>query len=132
MPHQQLKSSITQTNLSFAIHWWGIFRRSRPDVFCKKVFIEISQNLQESYRPGACNFIKKETQPIVFSCEYCKISKNISLKSASSGYLWILTCSWFKRLSATWKSHMHASLKCYFFLKERNFDTFTVFYFIIT
>ena len=28
------------------------------------------------HRPQACNFIKKETQAQVFSCEFCKISKN--------------------------------------------------------
>ena len=37
----------------------------------KKVFLEISQNLQ------ACNLIKKETLAQVFSCEFCEISKNI-------------------------------------------------------
>ena len=26
--------------------------------------------------PEACNFIKKETLPQVFSCEFCKSSKN--------------------------------------------------------
>ena len=26
--------------------------------------------------PRACNFIKKETLPQVFSCEFCKISKD--------------------------------------------------------
>ena len=50
--------------------WWnydsGIFsfRSSRLEVFCKKV------------AGGACNFIKKETLTQVFSCEFCKISKN--------------------------------------------------------
>ena len=47
----------------------------------KKLFLEISQNSQES----ACarvsflkknNFIKKETLAQLFSCEFCKISKN--------------------------------------------------------
>ena len=26
--------------------------------------------------PQACNFIKKETLALVFSCEFCEISKN--------------------------------------------------------
>ena len=30
-------------------------------------------------RPEACNFIKRETQAQVFSCEFCEISKNIFL-----------------------------------------------------
>ena len=29
------------------------------------------------YKPQACNFIKKETLTKVFSCEFCKIFKNI-------------------------------------------------------
>ena len=51
----------------------------------KKVFLEISQNSQESTCTRvsfsiklqvACNFIKKETLAQVFSCELCEISKN--------------------------------------------------------
>ena len=52
----------------------------------KKVFLEISQNLQENTcarvpflikcRPQACSFIKNEILPQVFSCEFCEISKN--------------------------------------------------------
>ena len=37
---------------------------SRPDVFCEKA------------QAQACNVIKKETLAQVFSCEFCKISKN--------------------------------------------------------
>ena len=45
----------------------------------EKVFLEISQNSQEN--TGArvsflINFIKKETQAQLFSCEFCKISRN--------------------------------------------------------
>ena len=48
----------------------------------EKVFLEISQNLQEStcarasFLIKACNFIKKETLAQVFSCEFCEISNN--------------------------------------------------------
>ena len=49
-------------------------RSSRLKVFCKKVFLEVSQNLQ---KPQACNFIKKETLAHVLSCEFCEISKSI-------------------------------------------------------
>ena len=45
----------------------------------KKVFLEISQNSQESPVPESlffCNFIKKETLAKVFSCGFCQISKN--------------------------------------------------------
>ena len=52
----------------------------------KKVFLEILQNSQKNtcarvsflikLQTSACNFIKKETLAQVFSCEFCKISKN--------------------------------------------------------
>ena len=44
----------------------------------QKVLLEISQNSKENTcaRGAACNFIKKETLAQVFSCEFCKISKN--------------------------------------------------------
>ena len=55
----------------------------------KKVFLEISQNLQENtgarvsfsikLEASAFNFIKKETLAQVFSCEFCEISKNTFL-----------------------------------------------------
>ena len=72
----------------------GIFkinkvRSSRPEVFCKKVFLVISQNSQEN-RPQACIFIKKETLAQVFTSELCEISKNTffhrtPLAAASAG-----------------------------------------------
>ena len=34
---------------------------------------EICSNI---YKPEACNFIKKETLALVFSCEFCEIFKN--------------------------------------------------------
>ena len=52
----------------------------------KKMFLEISQNSQEStcarvsflikLKAQACNFIEKETLTQVFSCEFCGISKS--------------------------------------------------------
>ena len=60
--------------------------KSRPEVFFKKVLLKISQSSQENtcvrdsflakLETSACNFIKKETLAQVFSCEFCKISKN--------------------------------------------------------
>ena len=56
----------------------------------KKVFLEISQNLKEhlcqrvffnivaGLSPEACNFIKKDSLPQVFSCEFWKISESTS------------------------------------------------------
>ena len=59
----------------------------------REVFLEVSQNLQENTCPRvpfliklqvqACNFIKKGTLAQVFSCEFCRISKNtFSYKTA--------------------------------------------------
>ena len=54
----------------------------------KKVFLEMSQNSQESTRarisfliklPETCNFIKKEILAQVFYCEFCEISKSAFL-----------------------------------------------------
>ena len=60
----------------------------------KKVFLEISENSQANTCvrvSEACNFIKKETLAQVFSCEFCKISKNtFSYKTppvAASGFM---------------------------------------------
>ena len=46
-------------------------RSSRPEVFCKKGVVKNLKILAE-----ACNFIKKETLALVFSCQFCKIFKN--------------------------------------------------------
>ena len=50
----------------------------------EKMFLEISQNSQEStcarvsisIKLQACNFVKIETLAKVFPCEFCEISKN--------------------------------------------------------
>ena len=41
-----------------------------------QVLHQVLQKIQLDQRPEACNFIKKETLAQVFSCEFCKISKN--------------------------------------------------------
>ena len=64
--------------------WSPPHRSSRPEVFYKKVFLEISQNSQKNIcarasfliKLQALNFTKKETLAQVFSCEFCEISKN--------------------------------------------------------
>ena len=62
------------------------FRSSRPEVFCKKGVLKnfakfkgkhLCQSLFfDKVAGAACNFIKKETLAQMFSCEFCKISKN--------------------------------------------------------
>ena len=65
-------------NLSY---YWFLFstEAATRGVLWTKVFLEISQNLQENTcaRPEACNFIKKETLAQAFCCELYEISKNI-------------------------------------------------------
>ena len=65
----------------------------------KKVFLKISQNSQENacdrvpflikLQNEACNFIKKEALPQVFSCKFCKIFKNTLFTPASDCFWWI-------------------------------------------
>ena len=73
------------------------FRSSRPEVFCKKVFLEISQNSEENncarvsflikLQAEACIFIKNETLSQVFSREFCEISKNTFSLRYSANYV---------------------------------------------
>ena len=68
-------------------HIWLTNRSSLREVFCKKVFLKISQNLQENtcarvsflikLQVEACNFIKIETLAQVFSSEFSKGFKNV-------------------------------------------------------
>ena len=48
------------------------YRSSRPEVFCIK---DVLRNFPK-FTGQACNFIKKEALPQVFSCEFCEISNN--------------------------------------------------------
>ena len=64
-----------------------ISRSTRPDIFCKKGVLRnftkftvkhlcLSLFFNKVAVEVACNFTKKETLVQVFSCEFCKISKN--------------------------------------------------------
>ena len=64
-----------------------ISRSTRPDIFCKKGVLRNFTKFTVKYLcqslffnkvavEVACNFTKKETLVQVFSCEFCKISKN--------------------------------------------------------
>ena len=50
----------------------GLIRSSRPEVFCKKVFLEISKNSQENTCASVSFLINLQ----VLSCEFFQISKN--------------------------------------------------------
>ena len=67
------------------------YRSSRPELFCKKGVLRnfpkftgkhlcqrLFFNKVAGLRPNACNVIKKESLVLVFSCEFCEISKNTS------------------------------------------------------
>ena len=95
-----------------------LYRSSRPEVFCKKGVLgnftkftgkHLCQSLyfnkvagqrpatllKKRLRPEACNFINKETLAQVFSCEFCKISKNTFFHRtplvAASGFSFAIT-----------------------------------------
>ena len=66
-------------------------------VLQEKVFLEISQNLQENTRvwvslliklqASACNFIKKETLAQVFSCEFYETFDTTPSVAASEEFI---------------------------------------------
>ena len=67
------------------IRFCFLYTSSRPEVFCKKGVLRnfakftgkhFCQGLFFNKVAGSCNFFKKETLALVFSCEFCKISKN--------------------------------------------------------
>ena len=65
----------------FSLHpvSWGLSDAVVWRCSVEKVFLEISQNSQNTCASlffQACNFIKKETPALVFSCEFCEISEN--------------------------------------------------------
>ena len=80
-----MQRSVNSLISSFFWFVLFVFRSSHRKVSLKKVFWEISQHSQENtcarvsflLKHKACNFIKKETLAQVFSCECCKILKNI-------------------------------------------------------
>ena len=59
----------------------SLARGSRSEVFCKRVFLEISQNSQENEYLSQRHVFNKAAGlglSQVFSCEFCEISKNTS------------------------------------------------------
>ena len=87
---KQLSLSCNKDHITYVIvkkYFVTISRSSHPEVLCKKGVLRnfakfrgkhLRQSLFLKNVAGqACNFIKKETLAQVFSCEFCKISKNI-------------------------------------------------------
>ena len=63
----------------------AVFQEQLPGVFCEKGVLtnfakftgkNLCQGLFFNKAAGTCNFIKKEALALVFSCEFCEISKN--------------------------------------------------------
>ena len=75
-------------------------RSSRPNVFCQKGvlrnFAEFTGKHLCQGLSKACNFIKIEILTHVFSCKFCKISKNTFSYRAPpvTAFKWTLTQSW--------------------------------------
>ena len=94
----QLSSEQLKDYASFEKIVLSIFRSSRLEVFCKKGVLRnfakftekhLCQSLFFNKIAGtACNFIKKETLPQVFSREFCEISKNTFYTEHLRWLLW--------------------------------------------
>ena len=81
-PIKNFQNQTSQSKIKISSKSWSCCL----EVFCRKMYLKISQNSQEDtcarvsflikLHASACNFIKKETLPLVLSCEFCEISKN--------------------------------------------------------
>ena len=64
--------------------------------------------------PQACNFIKKETLAQVFSCEFCKVSKNIVfIEHLRATTFQLVTCIWrwyWVVVTISWNSYVLTAL----------------------
>ena len=86
---QCFNSKLNQFFSKIAVIHIAESKSSRPDMFVKKMFSEISQNSQESsflikLQAQTWNFIKKETLAQAFSCEFGEISRN-TFQNTSDG-----------------------------------------------
>ena len=52
------------------VFWEKSLQKQSPEVFCKKVYLKISQSSQENTCARVCYILQ------VFSCEFCEIFKN--------------------------------------------------------
>ena len=89
--------------LKIVILLMSLFRNSRPEVFCKKGVLRNSAKVTGKHLCQSL-FFKKETLTQVFSCEFCKISKNTffhrtPLEAASEYYFWLIQRKLLKQVS---------------------------------
>ena len=81
-------SVLSKCVYSFYVVIISLHRSSRPEVFCKKCFL---RKCAKFTRKHLCqNFIKKEALAQVFSCEFCKMFKNILQNTSSGSFCWQL------------------------------------------
>ena len=81
-------SVLSKCVYSFYVVIISLHRSSRPEVFCKKCFL---RKCAKFTRKHLCqNFIKKEGLAQVFSCEFCKMFKNILQNTSSGSFCWQL------------------------------------------
>ena len=70
---------LLSVKLYYELHWResrSMLRSRLSEVFCKKDALKLWQCLFFN-KTSACNFIKKETLSLVFSCGFWEIFKNI-------------------------------------------------------
>ena len=81
-------SVLSKCVYSFYVVIISLHRSSHPEVFCKKCFL---RKCAKFTRKHLCqNFIKKEALAQVFSCEFCKMFKNILQNTSSGSFCWQL------------------------------------------
>ena len=84
------KNAFLSFKISDSCSLWVSYRSSYSKVFCKKSVLRIFAKFTGKHlcpsllclsppapQPQAYNFIKRETLAQVFSCEFCKIFRNI-------------------------------------------------------
>ena len=76
----------------------GISRSSRPEVFCRKALLKVTQNSQVNtlliklQTGGACNFIKKRLQHRSFPVKFAKLLRTPILNNICERLLLDPTC----------------------------------------
>ena len=88
---------------------------SCSEVFCKKVFLKVSQNSQENtcarvsflikLQAWPCNFVKNGTLAQVFSCELCEISKKNFFPIEHRWWLFLCVILSTKMVLLYWKDY---------------------------
>ena len=113
-----LPSLTKDTKLNYTYMWsYNIFtkvvenlQRKQPEVFCKKVFLKMSQISQENTCAGVSFLIKRKC----FSVNFAKILRTTFWRISVNGCFWIGT--WMKKtgLIESFYKHRHQHFRCKF------------------